>query len=107
MFDLNENSHRRLNVLTGEWVVVSPHRSKRPWLGQTEKTVTAACPSYDSECYLCPGNQRAGEKTNPKYEGVYAFDNDFPALQLETPAGAAGDGRLIVAESERGVCRVV
>jgi hypothetical protein len=42
MFD---SPHRRLNLLTREWVLVSPHRAKRPWLGQVEKKPASLCPS--------------------------------------------------------------
>ena len=71
---------RRLNPLTGEWVLVSPHRATRPWLGQVEKKVIENLPAYDPGCYLCPGNGRAGGVKNPAYTGTFVFDNDFPAL---------------------------
>lgn len=76
----NDRPHRRLNPLTGEWVLVSPHRTRRPWLGQVEKVPQADFPAYDPDCYLCPNNLRAGNQRNPDYADTFVFDNDFPAL---------------------------
>jgi UDPglucose--hexose-1-phosphate uridylyltransferase len=74
------NVHRRQNPLTGEWVLVSPHRTQRPWQGQVEKAAPTNLPAYDPSCYLCPGNARAEGKQNPLYKSTFVFDNDFPAL---------------------------
>ena len=104
---MNQRPHRRLNILTGEWVLVSPHRTQRPWQGQVEKTVAAAGAAYDPGCYLCPGNERAGGHRNPKYESTFVFDNDFAALLPDSPAASVNDNGLIVGEAERGLCRVV
>ncbi len=105
-FDLSDHSHRRLNVLTNEWILVSPHRAKRPWQGQVEDLVPDERPKYDPSCYLCPGNDRIGGQKNPKYETVYIFDNDFGALLMDSAVGEVRDG-LLQARSERGRCRVV
>jgi UDPglucose--hexose-1-phosphate uridylyltransferase len=108
--------HRRLNLLTGEWVLVSPHRARRPWLGQLEKTAEESLPAYDPTCYLCPGNSRVGGVKNPVYDGAYAFPNDFPALlrpdQAEVEAGGSNSrspdsSGLFQAQVETGLCRVV
>ena len=74
--------HRRFNPLTQEWVLVSPHRARRPWLGQVEKIPPENLPAYDPQCYLCPGNARAGGHQNPAYTSTFVFDNDFSALLL-------------------------
>ena len=107
MTELNLRPHRRFNPLTREWVLVSPHRTDRPWLGQVEKTVAAHLPSYDPQCYLCPGNTRAGGARNPEYESTFVFDNDFAALLPDTPQAESNEKELLIAESEPGVCRVV
>jgi UDPglucose--hexose-1-phosphate uridylyltransferase len=101
MFDLNEDSHRRFNPLIGEWTIVSPHRTKRPWQGQTEDADRAPLTEYDPECYLCPGNKRASDKVNPTYAGVFIFENDFAALWPDGPDGRLNTNGLLVAERER------
>jgi UDPglucose--hexose-1-phosphate uridylyltransferase len=62
---------------------------------------------YDPECYLCPGNERAGGVRNPSYHSTFVFDNDFPALRPGTGAERFDRNGLLVAESEPGICRVV
>jgi len=104
---LQEVPHRRFNPLTREWVLVSPHRTKRPWLGRVERTAAANLPTYDPSCYLCPGNERADGARNPKYASTFVFDNDFAALLPDAPAFQGDEGGLLVARGERGICRVI
>jgi UDPglucose--hexose-1-phosphate uridylyltransferase len=108
MFDeLNKAPHRRFNPLTREWVLVSPHRTQRPWQGQQEEAAGAGRPRYDENCYLCPGNQRSGGQQNPDYEETFVFVNDFSALLTDTPENRLDDDPLFRAESERGICKVI
>ncbi len=106
-FDLQHQPHRRFNPLTREWVLVSPHRTQRPWLGQTEAVASQTPLTYDPQCYMCPGNLRSGGARNPNYDAVYIFDNDFPALLADISLGCYRKGDLLMAESEAGVCRVL
>jgi len=104
--DWNDVSHRRFNPLTGETVLVSPHRTKRPWQGKVEAVSAAKLPAHDPGCYLCPGNTRAGGERNPDYKDVWGFTNDFSALLPDVEHGSRNDG-LLVAETESGICRVL
>ena len=103
------NPHRRYNALTGEWVLVSPHRAKRPWLGQVEKLSPETLPAYDPTCYLCPRNERAGGVFNSDYAGTYVFNNDFASLLPDAPEedASASSHPLLVSAPEQGQCLVV
>jgi UDPglucose--hexose-1-phosphate uridylyltransferase len=100
--------HRRYNPLLRQWILVSPQRTQRPWQGETTKGATSPGLSYDPECYLCPGNARSGGQHNPAYTRVFAFNNDFPALLPDIQPDTTPDpSPLLVAEPERGLCRVL
>ena len=113
MFD---SPHRRFNPLTREWILVSPHRAKRPWQGQVEKIAQPHLPEYDPACYLCPGNERAGGIKNPSYTGTFTFDNDFAALlpdverstlNVQRPTFDLQPSTMFSALPETGICRVI
>jgi UDPglucose--hexose-1-phosphate uridylyltransferase len=102
---MTAGAHRRMNLLTGRWVLVSPHRLQRPWQGAVSRSAGPAQPAHDPACHLCPGNTRASGVRNPDYADVFVFDNDYPAL-LGGSTPPAGD-RLLLMEAETGVCRVI
>ena len=106
-FNLEDYPHRRYNPLIGEWVLVSPHRAKRPWQGQVEELQKEKKPAFDPTCYLCPGNTRAGDFKNPAYTDTFVFTNDFSSLLSDTPDGGMDEDELFVAKSEKGICRVI
>ncbi|MCH5372748.1 MAG: UDP-glucose--hexose-1-phosphate uridylyltransferase [Planctomycetes bacterium] len=102
-----ECPHRRYNPLTGEWILVSPHRTQRPWQGQREHQAVETRPEYDPKCYLCPGNQRSGGHQNPDYTHTFVFTNDFPALLPDSPPTDGGNRALFRREAVQGTCRVI
>jgi UDPglucose--hexose-1-phosphate uridylyltransferase len=105
--DLSSYPHRRKNILNGEWVLVSPHRTKRPWQGEVTKPDMDTRPSYVPDCYLCPGNKRANGDINPEYKSTFVFTNDFSSLLVGTSFKNVNKSNLLIAKSESGICRVV
>jgi UDPglucose--hexose-1-phosphate uridylyltransferase len=100
--------HRRWNPLRQSWVMVSPHRTQRPWQGEVGQKAAPSGVAYDPQCYLCPGNQRAGGAANPAYDGIFTFTNDYAALMPDSPAvNDQPASPLLIAESARGLCKVL
>ena len=109
---LNDLPHRRRNLLTGEWLLVSPHRAKRPWQGEAAPPPAPPAPAHDPACYLCPGNVRATGEANPDYPGTFVFKNDFAALlddggtseasSLFETAPATGEAHVICYAPDHG-----
>ena len=109
-FTAEGHPHRRRNALRGEWVLVSPHRNRRPWQGHLERTTTESRPSHDPGCYLCPGNRRVGDVVNPPYSSTYVFQNDFSALLDRKPSDVETSSpadSLFQRRPVKGQCRVI
>ncbi len=106
-FDLTRHPHRRYNPLLDEWILVSPHRTKRPWQGGVESLPQDRRPRYDPDCYLCPGNVRANGERNPAYDNTFVFVNDFAAVLPDVPPAEIGGESLLRAKSVRGEARVI
>jgi UDPglucose--hexose-1-phosphate uridylyltransferase len=104
---LDQSPHRRFNPLLREWVLISPHRTQRPWQGAVDKILSPNELTYDPSCYLCPGNERAGGVRNPSYISTFVFQNDFSALLPDVQNLEVNDGDLLLAQSEPGLCRVI
>lgn len=106
-FAAAEHPHRRYNPLLDEWILVSPHRTKRPWQGDVQKAPADERPRYDPNCYLCPGNRRASGAHNPDYDSTFVFTNDFAAVLPDVPPAAQQANPLFQLQSVRGSARVI
>ncbi len=107
IFEPTEHPHRRYNPLLDEWILVSPHRAKRPWQGQNETVINGNLPKFDPACYLCPGNVRANGIKNDDYKDVFVFDNDFPALLADKTESPNDENPLFKSQPERGINKVI
>lgn len=109
MEKLQASTHNRFNPLTGEWIKVSPHRTKRPWQGQVEKPQIPSSIKYDEKCYLCPTNMRSNNENNPDYKETFVFTNDFSALLSDSDSSdeAFGPNNLLKSKGEKGICKVI
>lgn len=106
-FSVNKHPHRRFNPLTGDWLLVSPQRTQRPWQGQLEPAQWPESQPHDPSCYLCPGNERAGGQRNPDYRETFVFTNDFAALVPELPLAPESHDPLFQIQAEQGTSRVI
>jgi UDPglucose--hexose-1-phosphate uridylyltransferase len=107
IIELSQIPHRRKNILTGDWILVSPHRTNRPWQGAISPAAVEKRPTYLPDCYLCPGNKRANGAINPPYTSTFVFTNDFSALLEDVPSVKGDRNTLLSMKPERGICRVV
>ncbi|MCK8182679.1 galactose-1-phosphate uridylyltransferase [Erwinia amylovora] len=106
-FNPADHPHRRYNPLSDRWILVSPHRAKRPWQGAQETPAQEKLPAYDADCFLCPGNTRVTGDKNPDYTSTHVFTNDFAALMTDTPDAPHSADLLMRCESARGTSRVI
>jgi len=107
LFELNNSPHRRKNILTGQWILVSPARTMRPWQGEISSQSSDIRQQYEPDCYLCPGNKRANGEFNPDYKNTFVFTNDFSALTENNSPEKRNINNLLIAKTENGICRVV
>jgi UDPglucose--hexose-1-phosphate uridylyltransferase len=104
---MNSQPHRRYNPLTGEWLLLSPQRTQRPWQGRTEDAAADSDKQYDPDCYLCPGNTRMQGQRNEQYQDTFVFNNDFQALIESDFRHEGSEDGLFCEGSVAGTCRVI
>lgn len=77
----------RQNIITGDWVVIAPERSKRP---QDFVRAEAEKPALKKDCVFCPDGRVYHEQSikNFETERVYVIPNNYPAF-LEDPHQAS------------------
>src|SRR5207249_3247530 len=98
---------QRWHPLRREWVIVSSHRTERPWQGERVAEAARTLPPYEPECYLCPGNVRSSGRRNAQYSGVFVFDNDHPCVGPGAPRDLAAAVGSYGNRSASGCARVV
>ncbi len=104
---MNQHPHRRYNPLKDEWVLVSPHRTKRPWNGAMEQAQKNV-PPHDSTCNLCPNNERINGDKNPNYKEQCIFTNDYQAIYpRDTSKEKRSDDELFQDMPVSGTCKVI
>ena len=97
----------RWHPLREEWVIIAAHRQNRPWNGEMHEVSNGTRPAFDSDCYLCPGNQRSNGARNDNYSSTLIFDNDHPCVGFDAPMPIAEPAQVYRNRAAHGIARVV